>query len=440
MRASRDGAKTHQATQEPHTHERQFRTRVARVVATGAAAIILLVIARNETASLRSDERRPEEFMAFYTVGRMLNESSAQLYEADSFLKEYDSLFPRVTGGAPLYAHAPFEALIFRPFARLPFKSALVAWQAVSIAFICVGFSLVWLSGQSLPRSLLPLALLLAISSQPVSVSLILSGQVSALVFLWIALAIWFQRRGWEYGSGVALSLCLAKPTILILLLPMLGVGRRWRILLGFLGGAASAGAVSLMVVGWRGCVDYVLTLLRFGRVATTASDGVFSPPSLYVDLNSFIRMLTGWSGALPLLLLAALGASIVPWLVALWRARPEGWTTGLRLSWSCTITWTMLLNVYVPRYDTPMVMLGILLMVDTLLSTGHGRLPLLPQILFGLLYVIPWIPSVRISDAALLQPYTVVLVALGTYQLWLATSLVRRSGLRDGGELAGSA
>jgi glycosyl transferase family 87 len=424
MRESRDEAKRLQSTQEPHPRERQVRSRVAQVVATVAAAIIVLLIVRNKTASLRSDERRPEEFMAFYTVGRMLNESSSELYKADAFLKEYDRLFPRVTGGTPLYAHAPFEGLVFRPFARLPFKSALVAWQAVSVAFICAGFSLVWLSGESLPRSLLPLALLLALSFQPVSVSLIFDGQVSALLFLWIAVAIWFQRQGREYGTGVALSLCLSKPTLLILLLPMFGVGRRWRTLLGFLCGTALVGAVSLLVVGWRGCLDYILTLLKFGRVATSASEGVFSPPSLWVDLNSFIRMLTGWSGAVPLLLLAALGACVVPWLVRFWRHVPEGWTTGLRLTWACTITWTMLLNVYVPRYDTPIIMLGILLMVDALLATGQGRLPLLLQILFGLLYVVPWIPPVPISGGALLQPYTVILAALGTYQLWLAMSL----------------
>jgi len=437
MRESRDEAKRLQSTQEPHPRERQVRTRVAQVVATVAAATILWLIVRHQVAGLRSDERRPEEFMAFYTVGRMLNESSSQLYEPASFLKEYDKLFPRDAGGAPLYAHAPFEALIFQPFARLPFKSALVAWQAVSVAFVCAGFTLVWLSGESLPRSLLPLALLLAISSQPVSVSLIFNGQVSALLFLWIALAIWFQRQGWEYGSGVALSLCLSKPTLLILLLPMLGVGRRWRTLLGFLCGTALVGAVSLMVVGWRGCIDYVLTLLKFGRVATTASEGVFSPPSLYVDLNSFVRMLTGWSGALPLLLLAAVGACVVPWLVSLWRHGPEGWTTSLRLTWACTITWTMLLNVYVPRYDTPIVMLGILVMVDALLTTGQGRLPLLLQSLFGLLYVVPWIPVVPISGVAVLQPYTVILLALGTYQVWLAMSLTKRSEPRVGRELA---
>jgi hypothetical protein len=217
----------------------------------------------------------------------------------------------------------------------------------------------------------------------------------------------------------------------------MLGVGRRWRTLLGFLCGTALVGVVSLLVVGWRGCLDYVLTLLKFGRVATTASEGVFSPPSLWVDLNSFIRMLTGWSGAVSVLPLAALGACIVPWLVSLWRHVPEGWTTGLRLTWACTITWTLLLNVYVPRYDTAIIMLGILLMVDVLLTSGQGRLPLLLQILFGLLYVVPWIPAVPISGGPLLQPYTVILLALGTYQVWLAMSLTRRSDPRVERDLA---
>ena len=122
--------------------DRQLRARTAHVVATVAAAVILGLIARNEIASLRSDERRPEEFMAFYTVGHMLNRSSTHLYDSPAFLAEYDALFPRVAGGEPLFGHAPFEALVFRPFARLPFESAVVAWQAVSIALVCAGFSM----------------------------------------------------------------------------------------------------------------------------------------------------------------------------------------------------------------------------------------------------------------------------------------------------------
>ncbi len=106
--------------------------------------VIVGAIVHREVASLRSAERRPEEFMAFYTVGRMLNESSPALYDSTAFLEAYDRLFPREARGAPLYAHAPFEALLFRPFPYLPFKSALVAWHIVSIVLSPAGFVLPW--------------------------------------------------------------------------------------------------------------------------------------------------------------------------------------------------------------------------------------------------------------------------------------------------------
>ena len=398
---------------------------MAQSVAILAVCVIAVAIGQKELASLRSEERRPEEFMAFYTVGQMLNESSYRLYDAAEFLQQYDRLFPREAGGAPLYAHAPFEALMFRPFAYLPFKTALVAWQVTSIVLISSGFVLVWRSGVALPRSSLPLALVLALSFQPISVALIFNGQVSALVFFWLALAVWLDRRGREYGAGAALALCLAKPTLLILLLPMLAVGRRWKAIAGFLAGAALLAGISWLLIGGQGNVEYVLTLLRFGRV-TTASDEVFSPPSLYVDLNSFTRMLTGWPGTVSLVVVAAIGVLLAPLLVGVWRRVPHARSTAWALTWASTITWTTLLNIYVPRYDTAIIVVGALLMVDALLAMDADGLRGLPQALFAVLYVAAWVEPVPLGGGVL-QPYTVVIAALGAHQLWLARSAARK-------------
>ena len=399
---------------------------MAQSVAILAVCVIAVAIGQKELASLRSEERRPEEFMAFYTVGQMLNESSYRLYDAAEFLQQYDRLFPREAGGAPLYAHAPFEALMFRPFAYLPFKTALVAWQVTSIVLISSGFVLVWRSGVALPRSSLPLALVLALSFQPISVALIFNGQVSALVFFWLALAVWLDRRGREYGAGAALALCLAKPTLLILLLPMLAVGRRWKAIAGFLAGAALLAGISWLLIGGQGNVEYVLTLLRFGRV-TTASDEVFSPPSLYVDLNSFTRMLTGWPGTVSLVVVAAIGVLLAPLLVGVWRRVPQARSTAWALTWASTITWTTLLNIYVPRYDTAIIVVGALLMVDALLEKDADGLRGLPQVLFAVLYVAAWVEPVPLGGGVL-QPYTVVVAALGAHQLWLARNATRKT------------
>jgi hypothetical protein len=255
---------------------------------------------------------------------------------------------------------------------------------------------------------------------------LIFNGQVSALVFFWLALAVWLDRRGREYGAGAALALCLAKPTLLILLLPMLAVGRRWKAIAGFLAGAALLAGISWLLIGGQGNVEYVLTLLRFGRV-TTASDEVFSPPSLYVDLNSFTRMLTGWSGTVSLVVVAAIGVLLAPLLVGVWRRVPQARSTAWALTWASTITWTTLLNIYVPRYDTAIIVVGALLMVDALLEKDADGLRGLPQVLFAVLYVAAWVEPVPLGGGVL-QPYTVVVAALGAHQLWLARNATRKT------------
>src|SRR5262249_59834746 len=85
------------------------------------------------------------EFMAFYTVGYVLNHSPEVLYAPESFNGTYHSLFPALPAEVKqLYAHAPFEAIAFRPLALLPFESALVAWQLFSLVLFGLGFTLVW--------------------------------------------------------------------------------------------------------------------------------------------------------------------------------------------------------------------------------------------------------------------------------------------------------
>jgi hypothetical protein len=397
-----------------------LRVRAWQVAAATVAVAVLWVLAQNQAAALRSGRPLLREFMAFYTVGYVLNRSPEILYKADSFDRTYHALFPVVPADVKqLYGHAPFEAVVFRPFALLPFEWALVAWQVFSMVLFGVGFTLVWRSSESLPWRQLPLALLLVLSFQPVAVAGIARGQVSALTFFWIALAIWCQRRGRDCWAGAALSMCLSKPTLLVLLLPMLVVGWRWRILIGLIGGAGILGTVSLLVVGWRGCVDYVAILLHFGGLATAARNSFLLAD--YVDLNSFLRMASGGHGHVAIAVLALVAAGVVPWLAKLWRDMRRDGEVESSLAWASTLTWTTVLNLYVTSYDTPIILLGIVLIADALYRMNREAVPVVPRILLVLLYVVPWIPPVPIGDGRILQLYTVVLVVLGAYQLWLA-------------------
>jgi hypothetical protein len=355
--------------------------------------------------------------MAFYTVGYVLDHSPEVLYDPERFNVMYHWLFPAAPAEVEqLYAHAPFEAVVFRPFALLPFTSALVAWQVLSLALFGLGFALVWRASDSLPWGQLPLAVLLMLSFRPVAVDSIARGQVAALVFFWMAAALWCQRRRHDYWAGVALSLCLSKPTLLWLLLPMLVVGCRHRILLGFGAGAATLGAASLLVVGWRGCADYGAMLLRFGTIAT--GPRTFFLLSDYVDLNSFVRGAVGGRGFWAMVFVTLVAAIVLPWLIRLWRGLRHEREMESSLTWATTLTWTMLLNVYVAPYDTPIVVLGMVLVAGALYGSTRDAMPRVVRTFFVLLYVVPWIPPVPLGVDKTLYLYTLVLVGLGLYQI----------------------
>src|SRR5262249_35642746 len=165
---------------------------------------------------------------------------------------------------------------------------------------------------------------------------------------------------------------CLYKPTLLVLLLPMLVVGRCWRILFGFTLSAITLAGVSLVAIGWEGCLAYARTLLGFAHM-TTGHEGAILPFSKFVDLNSFFRLLVGGQppvcGSVGLLMLAApLGYLAFAW----WRISHQG-QAYRRIVWAATLTWTLVANLYVGVYDSILVVLGMLLTVDVLHQSREG-------------------------------------------------------------------
>jgi len=384
------------------------------------AGAVLWVLGLSQALELRSGKPPLREFMALYTVGHVLNTSPESLYQPASFHRTYHELFPSVPANlSPLYAHAPFEAVVFRPFALVSFERALVAWQVLSLALICAGVTLLWAGRSRPPGHYLVMALLVAVSFMPVSVACISRGQVGALAFVWMAVAIWCQRRGREFCSGLTLAVCLCKPTLLVLLLPMLVVGWRVRTLIGFIGGAGVLGMVSLVVVGWQGCLEYALMVLHFGTIAA-AGGRSFAMLAEHVDLNTFLSMM-GVGVVATLTVLAVATAAVLPCLGRLWRNAHMGGEEGVSLAWASTLTWTMILNLYAVVYDTTVIVLGVLLMGDALRRVYRGQVPSAVQALFVLLYVVPWIPPVPMGGSRMLQLYTPALIALGVYQIWLA-------------------
>jgi hypothetical protein len=76
------------------------------------------------------------------------------------------------------------------------------------------------------------------------------NAQDVAYLLLWLALAAWLADRDREFGAGLVLSLCAAKPH-LFLFLPVVIVARRmWKVGAGLAAGSAILLAVSFLAAG----------------------------------------------------------------------------------------------------------------------------------------------------------------------------------------------
>jgi NAD/NADP transhydrogenase beta subunit len=265
--------------------------------------------------------------------------------------------------------------------------------------------------------------MLLVFSFTPFLVEGLSGGQVSVFGFFWLALALSLERRRHLLLSGAALSVCAYKPTLLVLILPMLVITRRWGLLRGFAIGSLGLAVLSLLAVGWQGCRNYVEMLLLFLTTTTGTASGLRTWK--YVDINSFSQLLAGEHVFVRWAMVLVTAGGTLPLLVRGWW-KADGARENVRSAiWAMTIVWTLVLNVYLGIYDTVLVVLSALIATDLLCHGGPDTHPLLTpayRYLLLTLYLVPWVtqPVARLTGV---QLDTLVLAAFGFYLI----SLLRR-------------
>jgi hypothetical protein len=354
------------------------------------------------------------DFNGFYTAGAILNdEGPERLYDREFHYQRAHELLPNLDRDDWLpFVHPPFVAGVFRVFAQLPYAWACAAWLAVSAGLYLLGLAAVGQTLRHLDASDRTTSLLLALAFEPFIMECWQGGQLSAIGFCAVSVAWWCYRTSRPIAAGAALGVCLYKPTLLVLLLPMLVVGRQGRMLLGFALMAVALAGASVLTVGIDVCQSYAAILLGFTQ-QTTGQGGLVLRTWKYVDLNAFLRLLTGGPSKAHWPLLLALALAPLAYLARLWWRMPSTDDDRQALTWAATITWTPVLNLYVGVYDSVLVVIGALLTIDI-----SRRRPL--PALLALVFVTPWITQ-PLARSAGVQIYTLALAALGVYQLDLA-------------------
>ena len=339
---------------------------VVSVASIIAAALVLIVsVATIQDNYTIFGPGLGADFPQFYGAGKIILEGRAdRLYDLQLQQQYYHQILPNEGKESYLpYVYPPFFAILFIPLSLVPsqyYFCSFLAWGFILLAFYVSGVRLLFRTLATFDATSRSLAMLLALAFPPFLMESLLTGQTSPFGFFAFSLTLFLQHRGLPMLSGLALSLCSYKPPLLILILPMLVVGRQWRILCGFVVGCAMLVLVSIAIVGLDSFLAYVKFLLSY----TTLTKEGFRTYK-YVDIASFTRLLLNTTSRIPSYLgyagiLAGLGLLSRQWFHVTSYGHRHA-----QMLWSNTLAWTLVLNIYVGIYEVTMLVIPLMYIVD---------------------------------------------------------------------------
>ena len=384
--------------------------------------IILLTSEQNQTLF-----QKPlgEDFAGFYYAGDILNKDGPEwLYDSLHQYQKYHQLLPHQKREISLpYVNPPFVAYFFCPISMLSYPSAFVLWLVLSLGLYLAGFLLIMKVSPALAGYDRWTTLCVVLAFEPFLMECLLGGQLSAVAFFSVCLGYFFQQRNHPFASGMALGVLLYKPTLLVLILPMMVVTRSGLSLLGFAATELILAGISIFAVGWEVALNYLEVLHRYYLSTSNLLPFRYYK---YVDMNNFLRLLLEGTSGLQVVLFVILMASFLSVFVIKWAPFKKHNNASKQMLWAATLTGTSVINFHVGIYDSILIVGGILITIDVVLnhfSTEAHRIPLMLQLLLTLLFVVSWItqPLARITN---LQSYTLVLLSLLIYQFSIGRKL----------------
>jgi len=127
----------------------------------------------------------------------------------------------------------------------------------------------------------------------------------------------------------------------------------------------------------------------------------------------------------------------IAAWLsILLWKSA-NGGKPEQGLVWAATLTWTMLLNVYYPIYDTILVTIALILTLSALKDLAWQYAADWIVCMAVLTFAVSWMTE-SVSKKYGLQPLTLLLITLAMGQASILHRVIRQRSLHGSPELLG--
>lgn len=351
----------------------------------------------------RFGDLKGTDFLHFYTLGSLaLAHRGADLYNMQAQSALAADRVPAAAGIRYLPLYPPQASILFAPFARLSYPSALLFWLTLSALIYAFCVYAFWRTCPNLQNARLTV-LILALAFPPFW-HLLAWGQTSALALACFTLAFFALRAQREFFAGLALGCLIFKPQLGVAAAVIFVATRRWKVIAGALLSASAQLAAACIYYGpdplrawiqWLSRVPSLLPLLE---------------PKLYQthSLRTFWTMLLPWPRLdLALYILTAL-------LTLALAARCWQSTLSLPLRYSVLLLATVLVSPHLTVYDLVILAPGFLLLSDWIVAQpDRPNTPHLKLLLY-LAFILPLLgPLARWTHLQLTVPVMLAILCV---------------------------
>lgn len=339
------------------------------------------------------------DFMAHWTGGKLLLQGqTAELY--DPLVQKHLQDSAVAHGAFSWFVSPPFAAVLYAPFAALPYTAAAVLWTVLSVACLVAAVRLLPLWAPVLFARSGNVVWLVVFASEPV-LELFGSGQESAVTLLLWVFGIRSVVRGREVTGGIVLALGLFKPQQLLLVPVVLLIQRRWQALSAWLVTAVGLAAASVAVVGVDGTASWLKLPFSPLYVELAQVQMAWKMQSAGALITGLFPASIGWVAAKLGLLVSAALIGLFIWQA--WRRRERANEVA---SWMLALLVTVLSSAHIGVYDLVLLIPPLLYV---LARTPSPRL----RIAAVCVFLLPWTNLLRHGIAESLHwPFTVVQAA----------------------------
>ena len=312
------------------------------------------------------------DFRQLYVAGYMVRTGHrTQLYDYAAQAYFQNTLVSNDERALPFIRPA-YQALMFVPFSLLPYRTAYLGFLLLNLLLLALAFLMLQprLRGLSRVWPGLPPALFLGF--YPVALAL-MQGQDSILLLALLAAALVSLERNRDLTAGALAGVGLFKFQIVVPIVLLFLLWRRWRFVKGFMFSAILVGLLSFITSGWAETVVFVHSMLSVGAGLPAVPGEINFPLRINIMANlrgliyglASLRVPQRWLQVTTLLLSSIVVISV--------RARGRQQRGGDALV--LAITAGVVVSYYLFIHDLSILLIPIVLTLDRFISrNGTGE------------------------------------------------------------------